>query len=83
DQLRKVVKVAAGARKSLDEILMDTGVEREEYELITNGSRRRKLTSAKVDYARAAAAQGYSFEEIARHIGVSAAAVFKYINNRL
>lgn len=71
----------SGKRKPLDDILMETVIDRKEYELIRQGSRIRKLTATKVNYARAAWEQGYSLHEIARHIGVSPVAVYKYISN--
>ncbi|MHB1044087.1 MAG: transposase [Eubacteriales bacterium] len=68
-----------GDRKSLDEILMETGVNREHFELVKRGSRMRTLTPFKVEYAKTAWDKGYSLEEIASHIGISEAAVCKYI----
>lgn len=70
-------------RKPLDKILIDTGVNQEDFGLIKSGSRKRRLTAAKVAYAKAAHIEGYSLEEIARLIGVSAVAILKYINSRL
>jgi len=69
-------------RKPLDEILTKTGINHEELELIKRGCRMRRLTAAKEKYAKKAFNEGYSMEEIARHISVSAVAVFKYINRR-
>lgn len=69
----------AWRRRPLEEILKETGVKQEEYELIRRGSRLRTLAAAKKVYAKNAAAQGYSLQETGRYIGVSAAAVFKYI----
>lgn len=77
---RNKAKKYDGGRMPLDEILMETGVDREEFELIKRGSRMRRLTMAKESYARNAWDQGYSLEEIARHICISAVAVHKYIN---
>lgn len=51
------------------------GLKEREHELIKSVSRLRKLTAVKIAFAKAALTQGYSFEEIARYIGVSAAAV--------
>jgi len=67
-------------RETLDEILKKAANDKEEYESIKKGSRMRRLTNAKLIYAIAAYEQGYSMQEIARHINVSATAVFKYIN---
>ena len=69
-------------RKTLDEILTETGVNQEELELIKRGCRMRRLTATKGEYAKKAFNEGYSMEEIARHIRVSAVAVFKYINRQ-
>lgn len=69
-------------RKPLDEILKETGVSREEFEIIKRGSRVRKLTPVKTIYAKTAWHHGYSLREIAGYIGVSPVAVFKYINGK-
>lgn len=71
-----------GGRKLLDEILMKTVVDRDYFELIKRGSRMRMLTPFKEEYAKTAWDQGYSMEEIARHICISATAVSKYINRQ-
>ncbi|MFZ5646948.1 MAG: REP-associated tyrosine transposase [Bacillota bacterium] len=75
----KPKKYATG-RKPLNEILMETGVAREDFELIKRGSRLRRLSAAKETYAKTAWEQGYSLEEIARYICISAVAVYKYVN---
>lgn len=62
----------------MDEILLETGINGEELELIKKGSRMRKLTAAKETYVKDSWDQGYSLGEIARHINISTAAVFKY-----
>lgn len=73
----------SGGRKSLDEILTETGINREEFELIKKGCRMRKYSAAKETYAKKAFNEGYSMAEIACHISVSAVAVFKYINKQV
>ena len=62
--------------------MTETGVNQEELELIKRGCRMRRLTTAKERYAKKAFNEGYSMEEIARYIRVSAVAVFKYINRQ-
>jgi len=69
-------------RKSLDEILREAASDKGEYEFIKNGSRMRRFTSTKAAYAKSAWERGYSMQEIACHINVSATAVFKYINSQ-
>lgn len=69
-------------RKSLDEILKEAASDKGEYEFIKNGSRMRRFTSTKAAFAKSAWEQGYSMQEIACHINVSATAVFKYINSQ-
>ena len=69
-------------RKLLDEILIETGVNNDELELIKRGSRMRRLSVAKEIYSKNAMKEGYSMEEIAQHINISAVAVFKYINKQ-
>jgi len=72
-----------GGRKSLNEILKETGIKQEELEQIKRGSRLRRLTPVKAVYAKSAWEHGYSLKEIACHIGVSSVAVFKYINKAI
>ena len=69
-------------RKPLDEILKEVANDKGEYESIKKGSRMRRFTNAKETYAKSAWEQGYSMQEIARHINVSATAVFRYINRQ-
>jgi len=72
-------KVTSG-RKSLNEIMIETGIKQKELEQIKKGSRLRVFTPVKAAYAKSAWENGYSLKEIACHIGVSSVAVFKYIN---
>jgi len=67
-------------KKPLDQILKEVTDNKDEFEFIKKGSRLRKFTKTKAAYAKSAWEQGYSMEEIGRHINVSAAAVFKYLN---
>ncbi len=55
-------------RKRLDEILINTGINTEDYELVKEGSRKRSLTSYKVEYARAAIALKYTNKEVGNNI---------------
>ncbi len=55
-------------RKRLDEILIDTGISIEDYQLVKEGSRKRSLTSYKVEYARTALALKYTNKEIGNSI---------------
>ena len=72
-----------GGRKSLNEILKETGIKQEELEQIKRGSRLRRFSPVKTVYAKSAWEHGYSLKEIACHIGVSSVAVFKYINKTI
>jgi len=74
------IKKIDSVRKPLDEILKEAGIKQEELELIKSGSRLRRFTSVKNEYAKSASKHGYSLNEIACHIGVSSVAVFKYIS---
>jgi len=69
-------------RKPLDEILREAASDKGEYEFIKQGSRMRKFTNTKTAYAKSAWEHGYSMQEIAYHINVSATAVFKYLNSQ-
>lgn len=62
--------------KSLDEILLATGVTKEELQLIKSGSRRRNLTGYKVKYAREAMELNYTLKAIGKNIKVSEVAIF-------
>ena len=64
---RKQVK----ERKSLDEILMYTGVSEEGYRLIKAGKRRSDLTGYKVKYGKEALNYKYTYKEIGSNIGMS------------
>lgn len=58
-------------RKRLDEILIETGVGLEDFELIKTGSRKRHLTKFKVLYAKAALELRYTYKEIAKNISLT------------
>lgn len=68
------------SRKTLDEILRESIHNEWEFEFIKKGSRLRKLKDSKAVFVKSAWDNGYSMQEIASHINISAAAVFKYIN---
>ncbi|SFF92873.1 REP element-mobilizing transposase RayT [Desulfotomaculum arcticum] len=67
-------------KKSLDEILVDTGVCPADFTLIKNGSRKRNLVPYKVAYAEEAVKQKYTFKSIGENINVSATAISKLLN---
>lgn len=67
-------------KKRLDEILIDQGINREIYELIKGGSRRRDLTLYKVVYIKEALRLKYTLEEIGTNIGISESAVRNIIS---
>ncbi len=66
-------------RKRLDEILIDTGISTEDYQLVKEGSRKRSLTSYKVEYARAALALKYTNKEIGNSIKTTESAIKELI----
>ena len=66
-------KIAEG--KDLDEILMATGVNEEEFKLIKGGARRRNLTGYKLKYAREALKLNYTLKAIGTNIKVSDVAI--------
>jgi len=66
-------------KKSLDEILADTGVCPADFALIKNGSRKRHLVQYKVSYAEAALKQKYTYKSIGENINVSATAISKLL----
>jgi putative transposase len=74
-------------RKKLDEILMDTGLSIEEFDLIKMGSRKRNLTTYKIEYIRNSLGNNYTLKEIGSNITVSGRAVQeiveRYRNNNI
>lgn len=64
-----------GVRKGLDEILLSTGINEKEFELIKNGSRKRNLTGFKLAYAREALEANYTLKEIGNNIKISDVAI--------
>ncbi len=55
-------------RKELVEILKETGISEDDYNLIKSGSRKRRLTEYKLRYTKAAIAEHYTYTEIGRSI---------------
>jgi len=70
---------AVPRRKRLDEILLATGVNIDDFTQIKAGTRKRTLASFKAAYAREALNQGYTMHEIGSHISISAPAVCKLL----
>lgn len=62
-------------RKRLDEILIETGINEEDYALVKLGSRKRRLTKYKLEYARAALHLKYTYKEIAYNINIKESSV--------
>lgn len=62
-------------RKRLDEILIETGISEEDYALVKSGSRKRRLTQYKLEYARAALCLKYTYKEIAQNISITESSV--------
>jgi len=62
-------------RKRLDEILIETGISEEDYALVKSGSRQRRLTQYKLEYARAALALRYTYKEIAHNISITESSI--------
>ncbi len=69
-------------RKRLDEILIETGVNDEDYVLIKSGSRIRNLTKYKLEYARLALSLKYTYKEIAHNISLSESSIKDLIYNQ-
>ncbi|HBV96363.1 MAG TPA: hypothetical protein DEF36_04915 [Desulfotomaculum sp.] len=74
ERIQKIIK-----RKSLDEILIATGVSEGEFNLIKNGSRGRDLTGYKLKYAIEASKSNYSMKEIGENIRVSDVAIIQML----
>ena len=69
------------SRKSLDEILKDTGLSREDFALVKQGSRKRSLAPYKKAYALKAREERYTMEEIGRSIQLSDTSVYKMLED--
>ncbi|MHB1393344.1 MAG: transposase [Clostridia bacterium] len=74
-QIMCMSKKETDERKPLDVILKETGIGDEEYQLVKAGSRKRKLTPYKLDYARAALALKYTYKEIGLNINAAESSV--------
>ncbi|MCL5058458.1 MAG: transposase [Actinobacteria bacterium] len=74
ERIKKIIK-----RKSLDEILMATGVSEGEFNLIKNRSRRRDLTEYKLKFAIEALQMNYTIKEIGENIKVSDVAIIQML----
>ncbi|MFA4884729.1 MAG: hypothetical protein WC601_02935 [Desulfotomaculaceae bacterium] len=61
--------------KNLDDILLATGVNEQEFSLIKNGSRKRNLTVYKLAYAEEAIKLNYTMKAIGDNIKVSDVAI--------
>ena len=65
--------------KSLEQLLGETGVSEEEWDLIKKGSRKRNLTKYKVAYIQSARDLNYTYKEIAIYINVKPESVYEII----
>jgi REP element-mobilizing transposase RayT len=63
------------SKKSLGDILLETGLNIDELNLIKEGSKKRSLTPYKIKYIRNALENKYSFAEIGAYIHVSGSAI--------
>jgi REP element-mobilizing transposase RayT len=70
-------------RVSLDEILINTGVDAEELQQIKQGSRKRSLQEHKIAFTGEAIRQGYTMREIGQHIKLSHVAISHLLNYKL
>ena len=66
-------------RKRLDEILIETGISQEDYALVKSGSRKRKLTQYKLEYAKTAASLKYAYKEIVHNINITGSSIIDMI----
>src|SRR5690554_3267263 len=60
---------------NLDEILWSIGIDKEDFDLIKNSSRKRSLTPYKLEYTKLAQEQGYTLKEIAENINTTSATI--------
>jgi len=69
-------------RKRLDEILAETGVSTEYYNLIKTGSRKRKLAEYKIQFIQSAIQERYTYSEIGRFIGMTDSGIYNILDRR-
>ena len=74
DEEDDLYKQQGKQERSLDDILLETGVNKDDFVLIKEGSRKRYLRDYKIRYVKIAVTEGYTFKEIGRNISVSAEA---------
>ncbi len=74
-QLMCLSRTKTEERKRLDEILIETGINDEDYRLVKSGSRKRWLTQYKLEYARSALTLKYTYKEIAHNINITESSV--------
>ena len=67
-------------RKRLEEILIETGISTEDYNLIKTGSRKRRLTEYKVRFIQAAIREQYTYNEIGKSIGMTDSAIHNILD---
>lgn len=70
------------SRKSLDDILLSTGANEQDFNLIKNGSRQRYLTGYKLAYAEEALKFNYTMKAIGNNIKVSDVAIIDMLKNK-
>lgn len=66
-------------RKGLDEILAETGVSAEYYNLIKSGSRKRRLTEYKIQFIQAAIQERYTYGEIGKFMGMTDSGIYNIL----
>lgn len=66
-------------RKGLEEVLAETGVSEEYYNLIKSGSRKRSLTEYKIQFIQAAIQERYTYSEIGRFIGMTYSGIYNIL----
>jgi putative transposase len=71
--------LSSSKRKGLDDILKEAVPSLEEFQLIKEGSRLRKLTPFKKEYVRQARSERYTLEEIGNNINLSQVAILKMV----
>lgn len=69
------------SKKGLDEILLEVSEDKDIFEDIKAGSRKRSLSQYKKEYIKRALASNYTMKEIGENISVSEVAIFK-INSK-
>jgi len=77
DESQPAITARITEKPALDQILLSTGLNDADFQLVKSGSRMRYLMKYKIDYVKSAREYGYTYKEIGENIKLSAGAISK------